>query len=271
MDFIFNTRNFLHSLAAFLAAVPLGFLTSLAVPQLANAYAAFMRTRIAGTLLVPEGTTPGLPHMLIILVNNLIPVIVGFALPPLIVAYNLRYANSHPEKYLSGPRSGPQKRDRLRMELRFNLSAFGFSMAFAFGFFVFGLFPGFVLRSLGATTLTRLFLGATLHAPLEIIAVLLSASVAFSLRDLLIPVDQREQTPNVKHLKESLRSLIKSKQMTYSIGLVIFLLILGSFLEVLVSPVILPASGQSAVTEFCRLRHMPTRPIRVHPPKGRRC
>jgi len=243
MDFIFNTRNFLYSLAAFLAAVPLGFTTSLAAPQLAKAYVAFMRTRIAGTLLVPEGTTLGLPHMLIILLNNLIPVIVGFALPPLIVAYNLRYASSHPERYLSGPMSGPQGRDRLRMELRFNLSAFGFSMAFAFGFCVFGLFPGFVLRALGAGTLTRVLIGATLHAPFEIMAVLLSASVAFSLRDLLIPVNQLEQTHNVKRLRESLGSLIKSRQMTYSIGLVIFLLILGSLLEVFLSPVILPASG----------------------------
>jgi uncharacterized membrane protein SpoIIM required for sporulation len=187
----------------------------------------------------PSGAPLGLKHVIIIFANNLVPVVVCFSFPPLIAAYNLFFAKRHPEKYSKEvkPLIGDSLRlakDRLSSELFFNLTAFGFALAFALGFFVFGVFSGYLMRTGGLPLLYRGFRIISLHAPFEVTALLMSASVALGIRDTLLhksEVEPRKAT----ELARTLGKLVKSREMASSLGLVILLIMIGAFVEVYVS------------------------------------
>lgn len=239
MYVIFSRRNFAHCFYAFALAIPLGLVSSFLVPQLTNFYVALFESRVLSTMGTPAGAPLGLKHVIIIFANNLVPVVVCFSFPPLIAAYNLFFAKRHPEKYSKGVRplignSIRLAKDRLSSELFFNLTAFGFALAFALGFFVFGIFSGYLMRTGGLPMLYRGLRDIGLHAPFEVTALLMSASVALGIRDTLLhesEVEPRKAT----ELARTLSGLLKSKVMASSLGLVILLIMIGAFVEVYLS------------------------------------
>ena len=222
MRLIFSRNNFVMCLAVFGVAIPVGLLFSLAVPQAAGLYVQFMARRVFSSMGMPAGAPLGLREVFVVLVNNLIPVVAGFSFPPLIVAQNLSYAARKPGKY---------RRRSVFSELRLNLSLFGLALAFAFGFVVFGVFFGYLLRLGGPALLVRGLTVISIHAPFEVSAILLSASVALGLRDSI----QDEQGDPRVMLRAVLWPLVKSRRMALSLILVVVLLVLGAFLEVYVS------------------------------------
>ena len=208
--------------------IPFGLGFSIALPQIARYYFAFVAYRVASTMGTPAGVPLGMTHVLIIAANNLVPVIVGFSLPALIAWYNLYYARHHPEKYSS---EGITR--TLTSEIYNNLSAFAFVVAFVFGFLVFGAFFGYFLASGGMPLLERALSFIAPHAPFEIAAILMSASVALGLRDFLL--GEMNLGAGVSDLNGYLWQLLKSKRVTISLGLVILTVFVGAFVEIYVS------------------------------------
>ncbi len=236
MDLIFNRKNVVDCLIAFALAIPMGGIFSFLAPQLANSYVLLIESRVFSTMGTPAGVPLGLKHVAVIFANNLIPVAVGFAFPPLIAAYNLGFAIRHPNKYSGAvkTRKSSKIRNRLSTELYFNLTAFGVALAFASGFFAFGIFPGYLLQSGGLSLLGRGLRDISLHSPFEIAATLMSASVALGLRDLLIRSDEVELR-TAASLKRLLWRLVKSKRMAVSLTSVAILVGVGALVEVYLS------------------------------------
>jgi len=241
LQLIFSWRNLGRCLLAFGIAVPLGLAFSLGVPQAGNAYALFIEGRVLSSMGTPAGVHLGMRHVVIIFSNNLIPVVLGFLFPPLIVAYNLAYAKRRPEKYKYNKRTRvklvhPSRgiRGRLASELYLNLSMFGYALAFAFGFVVFGVFLGFLLRLGGIALLQRGLTSIALHAPFEVVGILMSASVALGLRDEIL---RMKQIPHSKspELHNALWPLVKSRRMALTLALVVLIMVLGALVEVYVS------------------------------------
>lgn len=205
------------------------------MPQIARFYLAFVADRVLSTMGTPAGIPLGLRHVLIIVGNNMIPVMVGFSLPVLIASYNLHYAIRHPAKYAPPqPAYASQKLNaRLTSEIHSNLSAFAFTVAFVFGFFVFGVFFGYFLVSGGMPLLEKALAVIAPHAPFEIAATLMSASIALGLRDSLLR--QIDSGVGASDLSKHLWHLLRSKQMAVSLGLVVLLVCLGAVVEVYVS------------------------------------
>jgi hypothetical protein len=209
------------------------------VPQAANAYVFFIEGRVFSTLGTPAGLHLGIRHVVIIIFNNLVPVVLGFLLPPLIVAYNIAYAKRHPAKYQKTLRvklkhAAEQRRGRLRSELYLNLSLFGYALAFAFGFVVFGVFFGFLLRLGGLALLESGLRDIGLHAPFEVVGILMSASVALGLRDEVLRTKQISYGTKVK-LHDVLWPVISSRKMALTLTVVVASMVLGAFVEVYVS------------------------------------
>lgn len=238
MHLIFGRSNLLRCLLVFLIGIPSGLGFSIVLPQIARYYFAFVAHRVASTMGTPAGVPLGVSHVLIIVANNLIPVIVGFSLPALIASYNLYYSTHHPERYSStAPRLGAveSKRpaSRLGSEIYNNLSAFAFVVAFVFGFLVFGAFFGYFLISGGLPLLEKVLNVIAPHAPFEIAATLMSASVALGLRDSLL--QQIDSGVGSSDLSKHIRQLLRSKRMAISLALVVLLVCLGAIVEVYVS------------------------------------
>jgi hypothetical protein len=245
LDLIFNRKNFVQCLFAFATAIPLGTIFLFLAPELGKFYIGFYESRVLSTMGTPAGVALGLKQALIIIVNNLIPVASGFCFPTLIGSYNLYFANRHPERYLKSVKpllgyTSKMVRDRLSSELYFNLTVFAFAFAFSFGFFVFGIFFGYLLHSGGVPLLSQELREISLHAPFEIAAILMSASIALGLRDSLL--DEREPASAI-HLKKALWRSIKSKRMIVSLGLAIMLVVGGAFVEVYLSAPLARTAG----------------------------
>ncbi len=239
MQLIFSWRNFGRCLLAFGVGIPLGLAFSLSVPQAANAYALFIEGRVFSTMGTPAGIHLGLGHVLIIISNNLVPVALGFLLPPLIVAYNLAYAKRRPEKYRKEAesklrRASVRRRGKLCSELYLNLSMFGYALAFAFGFFVFGVFFGYLIRLGGLILLERGLRDIGLHAPFEVVAILMSASVALGLRDEVLGTKPISSIASAR-LRDTLLPAIGSRRMALTLVLVVAMIVVGAFVEVYVS------------------------------------
>jgi uncharacterized membrane protein SpoIIM required for sporulation len=238
MNMIFGRRNFVTCFLVFLLGISLGVMVSFLTPGLATAYVALVERRVFSTMGTPVGVPLGLRHVGIIFANNMIPVILGFLFPVLIAAYNLGFARRHQDKY--EPRNkrmvqGHSKRtDRLSSELYFNLTAFGLVLAFAFGFFVFGLFFGYMMRLGGVGMLMKGLRDIGLHAPFEVASIIMSFSIALGLRDLLLDKRRREGLGALE-LRRFLWDYIKSKKMAISLTIIVFLLLAGALVEVYVS------------------------------------
>jgi len=238
MNMIFGRRNFVTCFLVFLLGISLGVMVSFLTPGLATAYVALVERRVFSTMGTPVGVPLGLRHVGIIFANNMIPVILGFLFPVLIAAYNLGFAGRHPDKYQLGNKPQVQghskKKDRLSSELYYNLTAFGLVLAFAFGFFVFGLFLGYIIRLGGMDMLVKALREITIHAPFEVASIMMAFSVGLGLRDLLLDKRQKEGL-GVPELRQFLWKSIKSKEMAISLVLVVLFLFLGALVEVYVS------------------------------------
>jgi hypothetical protein len=239
MMWVIRRRNAFTCFVVFALAIPFGVIISFMVPSVAASYASLVEGRVLSTM----GATPGIPldlkQVLVIVANNLIPVVVGFSFPLIIAGYNLSYAERHPEKYPNGMRSGAWKilikfDSRLASELYFGLSSFSFVLSFAFGFFVFGVFSGYLQLSGGSVLLWKGIRGITPHAPFEVAAILMSSSVGLGVRDVLLE-SQRDRAVSATILKQRLWRIIKSKEMAISLGLTLLLIIVGALMEVYVS------------------------------------
>jgi uncharacterized membrane protein SpoIIM required for sporulation len=239
MMWIIRRRNVFTCFVVFALAIPFGVVISFLTPSLARSYASLVEGRVLSTM----GATPGIPldlkQVLVIVANNLIPVVVGFSFPLIIASYNLNYAERHPEKYPKGMRSSAWKiltkfDSRLASELYFGLSSFSFVLSFAFGFFVFGVFSGHLLLSGGSVLLWNGIRGITPHAPFEVAAILMSSSVGLGVRDVLLE-NQRDRAVPATMLKQRLRRIIKSKDMAIPLGVTVLLIIVGALMEVYVS------------------------------------
>lgn len=202
---------------------------------MARFYLAFVADRVLSTMGTPAGVPLGMRHVLIIVGNNMIPVIVGFSLPALIASYNLHYAIRHPAKYATPQLANASQKlnARLTSEIHGNLSAFAFAVAFVFGFFVFGVFLGYFLASGGMPLLEKALTVIAPHAPFEITATLMSASVALGLRDSLL--GEMGLGAEASDLSKYLWQLLKSKRMVVSLALVILMVCVGAFVEIYVS------------------------------------
>lgn len=239
MDLIFNPRNLAQCSFAFAIAIPLGLIFSFMTPQLAISYVRFVESRVFSDMSTPAGIPLGLKHVVIIIGNNLIPVVAGFAFPLLIAAYNLEFARRHPEKYskktkpLIGKRS-KMETSRLFSELYFNLTSFALVFAFAFGFVVFGIFFGYLLQSGGVPLLDKGLRSISLHGPFEVAATLMSTSVALGIRDAMIYATVHGGE-TVFEMKRELWRSIKPKRMVLSLGLVVLIVIAGAVVEVYLS------------------------------------
>jgi uncharacterized membrane protein SpoIIM required for sporulation len=239
MMWIIKRKNAFTCFVVFVLAIPLGVAISLLTPSLATLYASLVEGRVLSTM----GATPGIPlefkEVLVIVANNLIPVVVGFSFPLIIASYNLNYAEGHPEKYPKGARSSGWKimakfDGRLASELYFGLSSLSLVLSFAFGFFVFGVFSGHLLLSGGSVLLWKGIRGIIPHAPFEVAAILMSASVGLGVRDALLK-SQRDRAVPATILKQRLWRIITSKGMAISLGLTVLLVIVGALMEVYVS------------------------------------
>ena len=239
MRWIIRPRNLLTCFFLFALAIPLGIAFSFLTPWLARLYIALVENRVFTTMGTPSGVPLGFKHVLIIIANNLIPVAVGFLFPPLLAAYNLNYAARHPEAYSKPRRSRAwvvwnKSNSRLSSELYFNLSSFAFVLSFAFGFFVFGIFSGYLLLSGGTLLLWKGIRGILPHAPFEVAAILMSTSVGLGIRDALLESREYEASQIVA-LKQRLGRVIKSRSMAISLGLTVMLVIVAALVEVYVS------------------------------------
>jgi hypothetical protein len=168
----------------------------------------------------------------------LVPVALGFVLPPAIVAYSLAYAKRRPEKYRETAKYTPEhasaKPRRLSSELYLDLSLFGYALAFGFGFFVFGVFFGFLFRLGGLVLLEAAIRDIGFHAPFEVVAILMSASTALGLRDEILTKEQISNAGNAK-LGSVLLPLVRSRRMAVTLALAVAMIVLGAFVEVYVS------------------------------------
>jgi hypothetical protein len=239
MTRIIRRRNALTCLALFTLAIPFGVAISFLAPSLAGLYASLLESRVLSTMGVTPRIPLGFKQVLVIVTNNLIPVVVGFSFPLIIASYTLNYAERHPEGYSKGSRSSTWKiltkfDSRLASELYFGLSFFSFVLSFAFGFFVFGVFSGFLLLSGGSVLFWNGIRGIIPHAPFEIAAILISASIGLGVRDALLE-SPKDQAAPARMLRRKLRGLIKSRSMAISFGLTVMLVIAGAALEVYVS------------------------------------
>jgi hypothetical protein len=224
-------------LLVFALGVPIGVAASFLTPSLAVDYVVLVERRVFSTMGRPSGVPLGPVHVGIIFINNLIPVVLGFLFPVLIAAYNLGFAARHRDKYeLRNDPSNSylRSKDRLTSELYFNLTAFGLVLAFAFGFFVFGLFSGFIFRLGGFDLLAKALREIAFHAPFEIVAITSSFSVSLGLRDLLLE-KRRGEGFGALDLKRVLWKTIRSREMVISLVFVILLLFAGALVEVYVS------------------------------------
>jgi hypothetical protein len=236
---IIKRKNAFSCFVVFVLAIPLGVAISLLTPSLATSYASLVEGRVLSTM----GATPGIPldvkQVLVIVANNLIPVVVGFSFPLIIASYNLSYAERHPERYPKGSRSSgwgimTKFESRLASELYFGLGSFSFVLSFAFGFFVFGIFSGHLLLSGGSVLLWKGIRGIIPHAPFEVAATLMSSSVGLGVRDALLKSKPDQAVP-ATILKERLWRIIRSKDMAISLGLTVLLIVVGALIEVYVS------------------------------------
>jgi uncharacterized membrane protein SpoIIM required for sporulation len=239
MSALMKPRNILMCFLLFALAIPLGMAFSFSAPRLAGLYIALVESRVFTTMGTPPGVPLGFRHVLIIIANNLVPVAVAFSFPPLLAAYNLNYATRHPERYSKRKRfkawiSWNRSNSRLSSELYLNLSLFAYMLSFMFGLFVFGIFFGYLLLSGGTLLLWKGVRAILPHSPFEVAAVLMSTSVALSIRDALL--EDREYTPrSAVELKRRLWRLIKSRSMALFLASVIMLVAVGAFVEVYVS------------------------------------
>jgi hypothetical protein len=238
MRWIIRPRNMSTCFVLFALAIPLGIGISFLTPSLAGWYVALVESRVFTTMGAP-GATLGFKHVLIIVANNLVPVAVGFLFPPLIATYNLKYAERHPERYSRRQRSSAWKvrnklDSRLASELYLSLSSFSFVLSFAFGFFVFGIFSGYLLLSGSSVLLWKGIREIIPHAPFEIAAILMSTSVGLGIRDTLLG-SRGDEAALIITLKQRLGSLVKSKSMAISLGLTVMLVVVGALMEVYVS------------------------------------
>jgi len=239
MRWIIRPRNLLTCFFLFALAIPLGIAFSFLTPWLAGMYIALVESRVFTTMGAPSGVPLGFKHVLIIAANNLIPVAVGFLFPPLLAYYNLSYAARHPEEYSRQKKSRAwiiwkKSNSRFSSELYFNLSLFAFVLSFAFGFFVFGIFSGYLLLSGGTVLLWKGVRGILPHAPFEVGAILMSMSMGLGIRDALLESSEHEALATVT-VRQRLGELIKSSSMAVSLGLIIMLVVLGALVEVYVS------------------------------------
>ncbi len=238
---LFSLKHLRTCGIAFLIGSPAGFGVDHLLPTLGSQYAKFLEARTVSSLGTPAGVLLGVPQMLIIFLNNLLPVFVGFALPFLLANYTVHFSRARGSSWLARSLGKLLTRAELKpaaVEVYVTLSLLAVVVSFFQGLFLIGVFPAYLLDALGSRALQLGVVYVLPHAPFEFLGILLATSSALTLRDLLVASIESEGIEGA----QSVLGLWRSKRLGISLSVVVMILLAAAFLEVFVSAPLLRAA-----------------------------
>ncbi|WP_455282298.1 stage II sporulation protein M [[Eubacterium] cellulosolvens] len=160
---------------------------------------------------------------LMIFIRNL-SIALLFAVSPLVlILYILKYRSKHQFKY--------EHMQKLGHEISRLLSLYSFSVLFIYGFFVYGLFFGFILIQKSVYGLTQLLIYLIPHGILETLGIILAASTGLILKNIWLTNPQLS-------FKIFWKNLLSKNYLIFIIVL-IFIFMISGFIEVNITNIFL--------------------------------
>ncbi len=237
---LFSLRHLRTCGVAFLIGAPAGFGLAYLLPALGAQYVRFLQARTVSSLGTPAGVPLGFPHMAIIFLNNLVPVLIGFALPFLLANYAVHFSKDRGPSRLARSLGKVLARAQVKpaaLEVYVTLSILAVAVSFFQGLFLIGLFPGYLMEAFGLRAFQLAVVYVLPHAPLEFLGIVLATSSALTLRDLLVASIESGGIEGAR----SVLGLWHSKKLGLSLLAVSVILLVAAFLEVFVSARLLSA------------------------------